>query len=130
MYCKQTNCLKQTDDGYCPDHGGRERQEAEWLKQAAKHELKTQVQTHKPKGQAAAEGQGLSKFLPQEERERRRQEKAAKRAKREAARSARRKALLTAQPQHGKGGETNQSGTGNSKKAKNKRNKRKKMSGN
>lgn len=88
MYCKQGLCMTKTNNGYCDEHGGRERQEREWAAQIARAEKQIKAQGQKPKGQAVPLGQGLSQFTSEATREARREAKRQKRAKKEAIRKA------------------------------------------
>lgn len=89
LYCKQGLCMVEVgDNGYCDEHGGRERQEREWAAQAARAEARARTQGHKPKGQAVPERAGLARFTSVETRNFRREAKRKKRAKKEADRKA------------------------------------------
>jgi hypothetical protein len=92
-YCKQGLCMNHTENGYCNEHGGFERQEREWANQAAREQDRLTQQGQKPKGQAVPTGQGLSKLCNDEaELARRREAKRKKRADKEAKRKAERQA--------------------------------------
>lgn len=122
-YCRQGLCMNEAAH-YCADHGGEERWWLEQQQKEARTEARARSHSFKPKGQAVPEGQGLSQFLPPEERKRRADDKRAKRAEREAKRESLRKERLEARPAKGGGGQKDEGGNGTSRKAQQKAKKR------
>lgn len=137
LYCKQSMCMKQTDNGYCEKHGGRERQEREWAKKTELNESRrTEGRVQKKDGTrpvvldgtsrgVVAPGQGLS-GLARKSEPLPGTNATKSRSEREAARKKRRAERLATRPEKGKSGKSNKEGTGNSKKSRQQKKKNRK----